>query len=251
MDELAARLAQIPGVVAVAMGGSRVLGEARPDSDWDFGIYYQDSFDWQRIQALGHLGTVSAPGAWGRLMNGGAWLMVEGQRVDLLYRDIRVVEYWTEEAEQGRFEVDAVPGYLSGMPTYALMAELALNRFLYGAGPAPSYPEALRVTAPPAWRSRAALSLSVAEQMAERDQPLECGGMLAAAAHAAAQAILAERAEWTLNERRQLQRAGLAEAAVVLRAVGTNVEELRWSVSRMRQYLGIRRSQTLAFDQPG
>jgi predicted nucleotidyltransferase len=39
MERLAERLASIPGVVAVTLGGSRALGTSRPDSDWDFGLY--------------------------------------------------------------------------------------------------------------------------------------------------------------------------------------------------------------------
>jgi predicted nucleotidyltransferase len=39
MERLAERLASIPGVVAVTLGGSRALGASRPDSDWDFGLY--------------------------------------------------------------------------------------------------------------------------------------------------------------------------------------------------------------------
>jgi predicted nucleotidyltransferase len=34
-------LAGLPGVRAVALGGSRAAGMARPDSDWDFAVYYR------------------------------------------------------------------------------------------------------------------------------------------------------------------------------------------------------------------
>jgi hypothetical protein len=64
------------------------------------------------VRALGFEGTVVEPGEWGRLVNGGAWLTVEGQRVALLYRDLDVVRHWSEEAEAGRYEVDRVEGYL-------------------------------------------------------------------------------------------------------------------------------------------
>jgi hypothetical protein len=40
------------------------------------------------------------------------------QWIDLLYRDLEHVEPWTAEAEQGRFELFRVPGYLCGMPSY-------------------------------------------------------------------------------------------------------------------------------------
>jgi len=32
------------------------------------------------------------PGSWGRLMNGGAWLKI-GERIDVLLRDLTVVEH--------------------------------------------------------------------------------------------------------------------------------------------------------------
>src|SRR5687767_7735140 len=74
---------QVPGVVAVTLGGSRAGGVIHPDSDWDFGLYYRDTIRADDVRGLGFDGTVVEPGAWGRLVNGGAWLTVEGQRVDL------------------------------------------------------------------------------------------------------------------------------------------------------------------------
>ena len=92
MDWFAERLADIDGVVAVALGGSRATGHERPDSDWDFGVYYRGTIDPGAVRAIGYPGTVVAPGEWAYPMNGGAWLTVEGQRVDVLYRDLDDVE---------------------------------------------------------------------------------------------------------------------------------------------------------------
>ena len=39
--EAAEALARLPDVRAVALGGSRAAGTARPDSDWDFAVYYR------------------------------------------------------------------------------------------------------------------------------------------------------------------------------------------------------------------
>jgi len=36
--DIATLLAEIPGVVAVTLGGSRATGTADEDSDWDFGL---------------------------------------------------------------------------------------------------------------------------------------------------------------------------------------------------------------------
>ena len=41
MEHIAARLKEIPGVVAVTLRGSRAQGTERPGSDWDFGLYYE------------------------------------------------------------------------------------------------------------------------------------------------------------------------------------------------------------------
>src|SRR5918992_1394548 len=106
--ELADRLIEIPGVVAVTLGGSRAGGAIDPDSDWGFRLYYQEAIRADDVRALGFEGTVVEPGAWGRFVNGGAWLTVEDQRVDLLYRDLDVVQHWIDEAESGRYEVDQV-----------------------------------------------------------------------------------------------------------------------------------------------
>jgi Nucleotidyltransferase domain len=122
------RLAEVQGVVAVALGGSRAQGTEQPDSDWDFGLYYEDTIDPDEIRALGYPGTVVAPGEWAYPMNGGAWLSI--------------VRRWTEEAEQGRWELYRMPGYLCGMPSYALVAELALAGCSSEACPGPSSPNA-------------------------------------------------------------------------------------------------------------
>jgi hypothetical protein len=57
------------------------------------------------IAALGWPGRVFAPGEWGRIVTGGAWLMIGGTRVNLIYRDLGEVLHWTAAAEDGRFEI--------------------------------------------------------------------------------------------------------------------------------------------------
>jgi hypothetical protein len=139
---------EIPGVVAVTLGGSRAGSAIHPDSDWDFGLYYRDAIRADEVRALGFDGTVVEPGAWGRLVNGGAWLTVEDERVDLLYRDLDVVQHWLDEGETGRYEIDQVEGYLAGMATYVLAGELALAELLAGELPRPGFPDAFRHAAP-------------------------------------------------------------------------------------------------------
>src|SRR4051812_48916661 len=211
MEALAERLARIPGVVAVTLGGSRATGLAQPGSDWDFGLYYRGSIDAEDVRALGFDGTVVEPGEWGRLMNGGAWLTVDGTRVDLLYRDLDFVQHWTDEAEHGRWERDHVEGYIAGMPTYLLAGELAIAKVLTGELPRPAFPDALRRSAPPRWDASAEFSLMLAEKAAARGDATYHSGLLAKAAIARAHARLAERGEWALNEKGIVERARLGE----------------------------------------
>lgn len=232
MEHLAPILARIPGVVAVALGGSRAAGRAQAGSDWDFGLYYRGTIDTDAIRALGYSGTVVEPGDWGRLVNGGAWLTVDGVRVDLLYRDIDAVERWWAEAREGRYVRDHVEGYLAGMPSYVLVGELSLNRVLVGDLPHPDFPDALRVAAPPNWRGSAEFSLHVAESVARTGDLPSCAGLLAKAAIGTAQALLAEHGEWALNEKGIVARAGLGEAASILKrldriGLATAVERMR------------------------
>jgi hypothetical protein len=240
--ELAERLIEIPGVVAVALGGSRAGGPIHPDSDWDFGLYYRDAIGAEDVRALGFEGTVVEPGEWGRLVNGGAWLTVEGQRVDLLYRDLDVVQHWIDEAEAGRYEVDRVQGQLAGMATYVLAGELARAEVLAGELPRPKFPDALRQLAPARWRASAAFSLAIADTAAARHDVVSCAGLLAKAAIEVAQAALAERGEWALTEKGIVRRAGLGtRVEAIMAAPGDRPFELGRAVTAMRAALGIRR----------
>ncbi|GHJ43991.1 hypothetical protein Cs7R123_13330 [Catellatospora sp. TT07R-123] len=47
------RLSEVRGVVAVVLGGSRARGEHRPDSDYDYGLYYRGELDVDALRVLG------------------------------------------------------------------------------------------------------------------------------------------------------------------------------------------------------
>jgi predicted nucleotidyltransferase len=106
IEDMAERLAQVPGVVGVLLGGSRARGEHRPESDWDLGVYYRGGLDLAALRALAGPGVeVAAPGEWGPWVNGGAWLRIDGVAVDWILRDLdRVtgVATWTGSPECGR-----------------------------------------------------------------------------------------------------------------------------------------------------
>jgi carboxylesterase type B len=75
----------------------------------------------------------------------------------------------------------------------------------------------------------------VAESAARRADLPSCAGLLAKAAIASAQALLAERSEWALNEKGIVARAGLSQAAAVLE--GLDPAQLPSAVARLRSAL--------------
>ncbi|MBF6177279.1 nucleotidyltransferase domain-containing protein [Nocardia otitidiscaviarum] len=236
-EYVAERLALLPNVLAVTLGGSRALGTHSPDSDWDFGIYYRGPFDPDDLRGIGWEGDVFDVGAWGAgVFNGGAWLTVDGRHVDVLYRDLDVIERELEEARAGRFHWEPLMFHLAGIPSYLVVAELAVNEVLRGTLPRPKFPEALRESAPKQWRERANLTMMYAKNAyAVRGQLTEVAGALATAAMYTAHAVLAARGEWVLNEKRMLADAGLREIDQIIAELGQGPDSLARAVAAAEQ----------------
>jgi hypothetical protein len=216
VEELVEELAAMPGAVAVVLGGSRAAGTSDAGSDWDLGVYYRGALD---TSALAARGTVHPPGAWGRIMNGGAWLTCAGMKVDVLLRDLDVVEHWSARAEEGQYEVDFLLSYLAGIPTYSLLAERAVARVLRGAlAPAGPFPARLAEAAPERWRFHSRFSLTHARMRAARRDAIGTLGQAARAVIEHAHALLCERRTWVLNEKQIIERAGLEAARALFDA---------------------------------
>jgi hypothetical protein len=212
------RLAGLPGVQAVCLGGSRALGTNRPDSDWDFAVYYRGGFTPDSLRALGWPGTVFEIGGWGGgIFNGGAWLQVDGRNVDVHYRDLGDVEREVAEARAGRFRIERLMFHLAGIPTYIVVAELAMNKVLAGQLEQPGYPQALREAAPLRWRADAQATLGYARAAyAARGRVTETAGMIATAACQAGHAVLAAAGQWVTNEKTLLDLAGLRSVDAIV-----------------------------------
>ncbi|GGX54496.1 nucleotidyltransferase domain-containing protein [Streptomyces minutiscleroticus] len=266
LDRVADRLAALPGVRAVALGGSRAQGTHRPDSDWDLSVYYRGGgggagdgggtggtgvtrasggpggvFDPADLRAVGWPGEVSGIGDWGGgVFNGGAWLTVEGRRVDVHYRDLDVVEHELAEAERGRFRVEPLMFHLAGIPTYLVVAELAVNEVLRGEVPRPAaYPPALRASAPDHWYGTAAATLAYAKGgHAPRGAVTQVAGAVALAALQTAHAVLAARGEWVTNEKGLVGRAGLTAVDALVQELTPVPDELVRTVTEAETLLG-------------
>ncbi len=235
---IASELAALPGVLAVTLGGSRARGDHRPDSDWDFAIYYRGFFEPDSLRVKGWPGQVFDVGAWGGgVMNGGAWLTVDGLRVDVHYRDLENVEYWTKEAQEGRFGKEYLLFYAAGIPTYIVMAELALNRVLHGSLTVPEYPDALSRQAGARWHDDALASLSYGTTA------LRYRGDVAVALANAVRAVLEEahsrmaaQRRWVLNEKGLAEAAGLVDEIQLLFEAAT-APELEAAMTQLSERL--------------
>ncbi|WP_291209215.1 nucleotidyltransferase domain-containing protein [Hyphomonas sp.] len=132
-------LRELLGVEAIVLGGSHARGRARPESDIDIGLYYlqEAPFSIQQVRQIASRmndtpnPVVSGFGDWGRWVDGGAWLTIEGQRVDLLYRSIEKVEITLKDALDGRFEIDFEQQPPFGFFGPTLLGEAAIAVPLY------------------------------------------------------------------------------------------------------------------------
>jgi hypothetical protein len=233
--KLADTLATMPGAVAVVLGGSRALGTASEASDWDLGVYYRGQLD---TGALARFGTVHPPGSWGRIMNGGAWLQVEGTKVDVLLRDLDVVERWSARAQEGEFEIDVLLGYVAGVPTYSLLAERAVARVLHGNLPeAGGYPSKLAEIAPERWRFCSDFTLTYARMQAAKGDVIGTVGQAAKAVLEAAHARMCASSRWNLNEKGLVDKAGLSRIQASFAAIPKEPDGLISWIERLRSDL--------------
>jgi hypothetical protein len=199
----------IPGVVGVARARGGDATRPVPPGERAYLIYYRGTLDAAELREL-------------------------ELEAEVIHRDLDAVEHWVVEASEGRFEIEAVDGWLAGMPTYVLVGELATCDVLAGELSRPEFPAALGEGAARRWRAAAATALETAESRASRGDVAGCAGLLAKATVATAQARLAERGEWVLAEAGIVRRAGLGRTEAILAATGDRPFDLERAVSRMR-----------------
>lgn len=113
LSRLVEALGAVPGVRALALGGSRARGTATAVSDYDIGLYYDPARPID-VAALGRVAAalddrhatdlVTPLGGWGPWIDGGGWLLIGGVHVDLLYRDLGRVAAAIDDAHAGKVE---------------------------------------------------------------------------------------------------------------------------------------------------
>jgi predicted nucleotidyltransferase len=136
IHQIVDRLRTIEGIVAIALGGSRARGTHTPKSDVDLGLYYQPENP-PDLLALNRLASelddrhrtnlLTPIGEWGKWINGGGWLKVEGIPVDFLYRDVGQVHRVIDDCQSGQITIDYQPGHPHGFVSSIYMGEVALG----------------------------------------------------------------------------------------------------------------------------
>lgn len=144
LDKIILALSHVPGVLAIALGGSQSRSEADPLSDYDLGLYFnQGELD---IPALAEClkslddehrdGLLNAPGEWGPWIIGGGWLTVDGTSVDLLLREVHHVEAVLKDCISGNITIDYQCGHPFGFVNTIYAAETHYCKPLWQNSPA-------------------------------------------------------------------------------------------------------------------
>jgi Nucleotidyltransferase domain len=220
LREVVERVAGVPGVVGVVLGGSRARGEHTPESDVDLGLYYRPPLD---VPALGSLAVeiagpsaeVTEPGAWGPWVDGGAWLHVDDTAVDWLYRDLDRVRAAWEDARRGHFTFHAQVGHPLGVPDFAYAGELALGVVLADPSGEVAALRAELATYPPAlgealvarlWEAR--FCVRIARKAVSRGDTTYVAGCLFRTVGLCAHALHGRAGRWLINEKGAVDGAG-------------------------------------------
>lgn len=255
LREMADELAAVPGVCAVALGGSRARGTHRPDSDVDLGLYYDDDFDLPALERLaarwtGEAVPVAGPGGWGPWVDGGAWLTVDGTAVDWILSDVARVGAQCERARRGEFAFHPQPGHPFGFLDVAYAGEVAMcvplrdddSVLVRWAESVTPYPEPLRAAMlHNLWQ--ADFLLAGAEKGAGAADAVYVGLCAATAAMLIAHGWHAAAGQWVTNEknlvphvdRLPIETHGFGRlAASVLGDLGTTPERLHASLAALR-----------------
>jgi predicted nucleotidyltransferase len=258
LRSLAEQLAQVGGIGAVALGGSRARGEHTAGSDVDLGLYYRPPLDVRALEALAKQvaaadARVAAPGDWGPWVDGGAWLRIDGVAVDWLYRDLDRVQRSIIDAREGRFAWHFQVGHPLGVPDFLYAGEVALAKVLVDpSGDLRALEEAAR-TYPPKLRDavvsglwEAGFSLQNGQKAVSRSDSAYVCGCLFRAILLCAHALHANAGRWLINEKGAVSAAGqlpgsprdfAARAHAICAGTGTSGNDLGATLAAARRLL--------------
>jgi hypothetical protein len=129
-----------------------------------------------------------------------------------------------------------------GVPTYSLMAELALNRPVHGRLPrAREYPKRLAQAGECQWRLHAEFSLDHARMRADRGDIIGTAGQAAKAVIETAHALACARHRWVINEKKLIDGSGLEDLHARFTDIPTKLPQLLIWLDSLR--IALKRAQ--------
>jgi predicted nucleotidyltransferase len=140
LTRITPRLAEVPGIAGVVLGGSRARGTGSPTSDYDIGLYFgpDEPLDTEYLLDVvrdlvdeSSAAAITPVGGWGPRIVGGGWLSIGGRKVDLLYRDVERVRVVISDCRAGQISMDYQPGHPHGFCSAIWMGEVALCQPLH------------------------------------------------------------------------------------------------------------------------
>jgi hypothetical protein len=224
LQRIVPRLSEVPGVVAVVLGGSRARGTANEASDYDIGLYYgpDSPLDTQSLlQVVKALvdepasAAITPVGGWGPRIVGGGWLSIGGQKVDLLYRGVEPVRVVIAECVAGRVAMDYQPGHPHGFCSATWMGEVALCRPLHDPlgviaalkAPTSPYSEPLKDALVRKFLWEVSFSIENAETAVARSEQTHIAGCAYRALCCIGQVLFALNRRYLINEKGALLEA--------------------------------------------
>lgn len=218
LSRLVVALAPVPGIEAIALGGSRARGTATAASDYDIGLYYrgppanrhrrpeQGCQIARRSRGRGRSHAVGWLGPW---IDGGGWLLIGGIHVDLLYRDLDRVASAIDDAHAGKIEPHYQPGHPHAFLPTIYVGEAAYARPLHDptgslaalqARTTP-YPSALAAALHKRFVWEASFCLANALKSLDRGDVSYLSGCAFRAVASLCQVLFALKGNWLLNEK--------------------------------------------------
>lgn len=218
LRRLVVALTSVPGVEAVALGGSRARCTATAESDYDIGLYYRSSrpidvATLAKVVAVlddrGASAEVTPLGGWGPWIDGGGWLPIGGVHVDLLYRDVDRVAAAIDDAHGGKVERFYQPGHPHAFLPTIYMGEVALARVLHDPTGALAglqsrtkpYPTALAGAIRKSFEWEATFAIANARKSLDRRDVSYLAGCVFRAVSCLCQTLFALNGAWLLNEK--------------------------------------------------
>lgn len=218
LEKVVAALTAISGIEAVVLGGSRARGTHSPESDIDIGIYYENAtLDLVSLNKAAQLiddehreNLIVPPDEWGKWVNGGGWLIIDGYHVDFILRDFERVENVITECQEGNISAHYQTGHPHAYINVMYMGELAVCKMLWGKkgnislrkSIAEQYPPKLKKAIIGFFGFEAGFSLMFAESNAKKNDVYYVTAHIVRAISALNQVLFAINEEYCLNEKK-------------------------------------------------